>query len=561
MSVNARYLCAALLASTTLLVLDASAQSQNFYLDRAQLSGAPDDGFMVWRPQLYDESRFYGTAALGYTLNPLRADTVANSTYVTNNNMDTPVEGQFTTYLMAGAQISGRAGVGVSLPITMYQYGTDAPDNTVDSNINQAIAIHDLRLDGRFKVYESDARTLRLGLGAAVWAPTGDSRSYTGDDQMTGWLFGNGEYDFGKLLVAGQIGPHFRPQRSIAGANASLDVSSELRWAAGAYMPLRDGELRLGLELWGTTGMGSANGQSTFFATRNTDIEWLGQARMLLDKSKHWYGNAGVGTRLTAGYGAPDMRLLVSVGYWFQIKDEEPKSPHVRYTGTPTAKSYAKDTDGDGYPDDIDKCPDVKEDGKEPAPSDGCPAGMDRDGDGIPDVEDACPDVPEDKDGIQDEDGCPEEDADSDKIPDTEDRCPTVPGPRNDIAERNGCPSLTRFEEGSEIQLLEPIQFDTGKATIKPVSFPILDEVVALMKARMDVKIAVHGHTDSVGSDASNLKLSKDRAASVMKYLVDHGISPERLQSEGFGETKPIESNDTAEGRLKNRRVEFKVVD
>jgi len=186
---------------------------------------------------------------------------------------------------------------------------------------------------------------------------------------------------------------------------------------------------------------------------------------------------------------------------------------------------------------------------------------MDRDGDGIPDVEDACPDVPEDKDGIQDEDGCPEEDADSDKIPDTEDRCPTVPGPRNDIAERNGCPSLTRFEEGSEIQLLEPIQFDTGKATIKPVSFPILDEVVALMKARMDVKIAVHGHTDSVGSDASNLKLSKDRAASVMKYLVDHGISPERLQSEGFGETKPIESNDTAEGRLKNRRVEFKVVD
>ena len=119
MSVNARYLCAALLASTTLLVLDASAQSQNFYLDRAQLSGAPDDGFMVWRPQLYDESRFYGTAALGYTLNPLRADTVANSTYVTNNNMDTPVEGQFTTYLMAGAQISGRAGVGVSLPITM----------------------------------------------------------------------------------------------------------------------------------------------------------------------------------------------------------------------------------------------------------------------------------------------------------------------------------------------------------------------------------------------------------------------------------------------------------
>ncbi|MGC4067888.1 MAG: OmpA family protein [Polyangiaceae bacterium] len=135
------------------------------------------------------------------------------------------------------------------------------------------------------------------------------------------------------------------------------------------------------------------------------------------------------------------------------------------------------------------------------------------------------------------------------------------PGLESKIAEKNGCPSLTRFNDDGEIQLLEPIQFDTGKATIKAVSFPILDEVVALMKARKDLKVGVYGHTDSVGSDANNLKLSKDRAAACMKYLVDHGIAGSRLQSEGFGESKPITTNDTAEGRAKNRRTEFKVLD
>jgi outer membrane protein OmpA-like peptidoglycan-associated protein len=80
------------------------------------------------------------------------------------------------------------------------------------------------------------------------------------------------------------------------------------------------------------------------------------------------------------------------------------------------------------------------------------------------------------------------------------------------------------------------------------------------MQSREKMRIGVYGHTDNVGSDATNLRLSKDRAASVMAYLVGKGINKGRLESEGYGETKPVQTNDTDEGRAKNRRVEFKIL-
>ncbi len=562
MSIQRRITGVLLSAAALFVAANASAQAKTFYLDRIQISGAPDDGFAVWRPTKFAEQRFYTNAALGYTLNPLRADTVVPEG--TPGEPDAIVQGQFITYLSLGTELFGIGSLNVSLPIALYQYGSDETTELTGGTVDlgdTATSMQDVRLDARLKVWETDARKFRLGIGAAAWLPTGGDSSYTGDRQPTAHGFLAAEYDFGDFFIAGQAGPHLRPQRSLGGSQNQLFLASEARWALGAYVPLRDERLRLGLELWGTTGIENTEDADTVFAEKNTDLEWLFQARFLLRKQRDVYVNAGAGTRLTSGYGAPDVRILASIGYWFQISDEEPDSPARRLEIIPSGNDYAKDTDGDGFPDDVDKCPTIKEDGKEPEPSDGCPAGADRDGDGIPDAEDACPDDPEDKDGIQDDDGCPEKDADNDQIPDTEDKCPTEPGPRSQIAEKNGCPSLTRFEEGSEIQLLEPIQFDTGRATIKPVSFPILDEVVALLKARTDIKIGVYGHTDSVGSDAANLTLSKNRAASVMKYLVDHGISRNRLESEGYGESQPIESNDTADGRAKNRRVEFKVIE
>ena len=93
------------------------------------------------------------------------------------------------------------------------------------------------------------------------------------------------------------------------------------------------------------------------------------------------------------------------------------------------------------------------------------------------------------------------------------------------------------------------------------VSFPLLDEVVGVMTDAPDIRIAVHGHTDSRGSAAYNKELSLKRARSVAKYLTDKGVAPGRLEAQGFGPEKPLAPNDTDEGRARNRRVEFKILE
>lgn len=114
----------------------------------------------------------------------------------------------------------------------------------------------------------------------------------------------------------------------------------------------------------------------------------------------------------------------------------------------------------------------------------------------------------------------------------------------------------------NKIEIDEKIQFEHDKANILPVSFPLLDEVTKVMKENPQVKkVLVEGHASSEGDAAHNLRLSDDRAKSVMNYLVEHGIEKSRLSSKGFGVTQPIADNATEQGREKNRRVEFTIVD
>ncbi len=227
----------------------------------------------------------------------------------------------------------------------------------------------------------------------------------------------------------------------------------------------------------------------------------MGEARFYLDQKKHGWFGAGGGTRLSTGY-APDFRVVAVIGYSFPIADTDPPSPGKRFKAERFA-DHGADRDHDHIPDDIDLCPDEPEDGKPPNPDDGCPALPDRDGDGIPDNVDKCPDQPEDFDGIQDADGCPEDDADKDGIPDAQDACPKEPGEPDPDPKKNGCPKFIRRISGStEIQILKVIEFATGKATILPKSFPILDEVVRLLKVNLDIKsLGIEGHTDNRGSD------------------------------------------------------------
>lgn len=117
--------------------------------------------------------------------------------------------------------------------------------------------------------------------------------------------------------------------------------------------------------------------------------------------------------------------------------------------------------------------------------------------------------------------------------------------------------------KGKKIEITEMVQFELNSSVIKPESFALLDDVAKVMKDHPEVKkVAIEGHASADGDDNQNLLLSDARAKSVMAYLVTKGgIDQKRLSAEGFGEKKPIADNNTEEGRIKNRRVEFNVVE
>ena len=223
-----------------------------------------------------------------------------------------------------------------------------------------------------------------------------------------------------------------------------------------------------------------------------------------------------------------------------------------------------KDSDNDKLYDDQDSCVTVAEDYDGFEDEDGCPE-YDNDKDGIVDVNDKCPNKAEDYDGFQDEDGCPEEtgDTDGDGILDDVDMCINKRETFNSYMDMDGCPDNAprgvRVTKTS-IEINEKIFFETGKAVILPKSFDILNSVAQAMKDYSNISIEVQGHTDSVGSDSYNLKLSDRRANSVRQYLIEQGVDAERLQAKGYGESTPIADNATEEGKERNRRVEFKII-
>ncbi len=176
-------------------------------------------------------------------------------------------------------------------------------------------------------------------------------------------------------------------------------------------------------------------------------------------------------------------------------------------------------------------------------------------------MNDSCKDQAEDFDGFQDEDGCPESDNDGDAIADLLDKCINDPEDYDNDEDEDGCPEERKSVkvEGDQIKLQEQVFFKTNKATIMPVSYPLLDEVADVLRSNPTIHIRIEGHTDSKGNNRYNKKLSDKRAASVLQYLTDKGIEAYRLESVGYGEERPIEDNSTDAGRAANRRVEIHI--
>lgn len=119
---------------------------------------------------------------------------------------------------------------------------------------------------------------------------------------------------------------------------------------------------------------------------------------------------------------------------------------------------------------------------------------------------------------------------------------------------------MERLREGEPYRL-DDIHYATNSADLKERSKKLLDEFIEYLERNPSLKVAIHGHTDNVGSKDHNQALSHDRAFTVMSYLIDNGVDGSRLEFKGFGETRPIESNETSEGRAENRRTEFVVLE
>ncbi|MEW6600688.1 MAG: OmpA family protein [Nitrospirota bacterium] len=200
------------------------------------------------------------------------------------------------------------------------------------------------------------------------------------------------------------------------------------------------------------------------------------------------------------------------------------------------------DSDRDGVYDYLDKCPGTPAGVK--VDSEGCP--LDSDKDGVYDYLDKCPGTP--MGAPVDSSGCPM-DSDGDGVPDYLDKCPDTPKGIN--VDANGCPVPIKEKVTIELN----VEFDTNSAVVKNIYHERIQKVADFLKAYPATIAEIEGHTDSVGSDKYNLKLSQKRAESVMKHLAERGIDPSRMNAVGYGETRPVADNSTKDGRDRNRRV------
>ncbi|WP_051278510.1 OmpA family protein [Solimonas flava] len=234
-------------------------------------------------------------------------------------------------------------------------------------------------------------------------------------------------------------------------------------------------------------------------------------------------------------------------------------------SGAEIAAITSADDDNDGVPNDADQCPNTPAGAVVDA--NGCEA--DADADGVPDRADQCPDTPA---GMQvDDKGCPL-DGDGDGVLDTVDECPHTPAGAKVLAngcalvgdcrtpkageqvDANGCAVDKRF-------VLKGVKFEFDSDRLTDDAKTVLAQVAETLQAYPDVKVEIQGHTDNIGSDAYNQGLSERRARVVKAFLAEHGVAAARMSPVGYGESQPIESNDTEQGRENNRRVELKVME
>jgi OOP family OmpA-OmpF porin len=360
--------------------------------------------------------------------------------------------------------------------------------------------------------------------------------------------------------------------------------------AEGALLPSQTRDTGDSLTLWALRGhviLQAPTKTLVPFVLGGGGVLGLSSGKRMLGSDVDASAHAGVGVKayvskdlalrlegrgnLTQGYGA-DKRVvhwegLLGISVVLGRPEIPPPPPDSDSDGVPDARDECPqeagvpprgcpppppDTDGDGIPDACDKCPSTVGVASTDPEKNGCPP--DSDGDGVPDAADKCPGVVGDG-----PDGCLQ-DTDADGFPNKNDKCVDQPETRNGFEDEDGCPDEIPQAVKRFTGAIQGIAFDTGKATIKPSSFPTLDAAASVLNEYAALRVEISGHTDTTGTPERNLQLSKERADSVKQYLTTKGIAAERVETRGAGPNEPVADNATPDGRSKNRRIEFKLI-
>jgi outer membrane protein OmpA-like peptidoglycan-associated protein len=443
------------------------------------------------------------------------------------------VKDQAFLHLQASIEVLKRLKLDLDVPALLAEGGTTGSLNDVQVTAPGGAHVGDLRIGLRTALLHQSGLVPAAGIGLSVWAPTGSASSFAGAGvaRLQPSIVVGAEYTH--LVWGASAGARFQP------SDADAVVGSQVIGNAG--VAARFVGLMLGPEVTYGVTLGDQRAALLSHVAGSNGELWLA-ARYRIDAPpgasnavpRVVLGLAG-GPGLGRGPGTPAFRVIAGLSASFDVISPDEPAAEVA-TSANAAKPRAAPSDGD-----LDEAP---------------RAAPDRDRDGIPDADDACPDVP----GVASDDpkknGCPA-DADGDGIPDDKDACPNENGPPNADPKKNGCPTSVRVE-GTQIVILQQVNFDTGKATIKQDSFDLLGQVAAVLEQHAEIaRLAVDGHTDDRGGDGPNKVLSERRALAVVHWLVEHGVDARRLEARGFGQRRPVASNKTDAGRAQNRRVEF----
>jgi len=524
------------------LAFTGAARAEGLALNRFDPAPAGDRMFGVPSPYAAGQLTPHLMLLADYAHNPLKLRSVPADT-----DRGAIVKDQLFLHLNAGLALWDRVNLDISVPLALLQDGDDPSAGGQTFASPSSVQFGDLRFGLRVRLLGEYHDPFQIAVGGYVWAPTGASDSFVSSGKVRGLpqLILGGRIDE-RVVWSAAAGPQIQSQSTFA----NVDQGTMFKWGAGlGFLLLDNRHLQIGPEVYGAATLRDVQKHTT-----NAEILLDVRYRIVDDLEVA----AGAGPGLTSGIGTPDLRALLSLAYTPEQKLAQ--EPVI----TPEAPPAPADSDHDGILDADDACPELKGVADEDPKKNGCPPPkpIDTDGDGIFDPEDACVTVK----GIADEDpkknGCPPpKDSDGDGIFDPEDACPAEKGPRDDDPAKNGCPKSVRVVD-NEIVILEQVQFDTGKATIKQASNDLLDQVGQVLTQHPEMtKVEVQGHTDNRGSAGLNKRLSQARADAVRTALIQRGVSAERLVTKGYGPDKPIDENATDEGRQRNRRVQFVILD